>query len=89
MPPRHRNHKVLFANLGYARGIGGSLGDHARYAYRYIWCPRRTQREAITGLKRLIRREDPELCCLVEIDRGSVNSAFLNQMDQLVDETWR
>jgi endonuclease/exonuclease/phosphatase family metal-dependent hydrolase len=89
VPRHHRRHKVLFTNLGYARGIGGSLREHARYAYRYIWCPRGTQRDAIAGLKRLIRREDPEVCCLVEIDRGSVNSAFFNQMDHLVDGTWR
>ena len=83
-----RYHKVLFSNLGYARGIRGSTREHVLYAYRHVFCPKSTQLQAIAALKRLIREEDPEVCCLVEIDSGSVTSAFVNQIEHLVDDTY-
>lgn len=86
--PESTRYRIMLSNVGYARGIDGSLRSHVRHSYRYLYCPRRVQRRAIDQLKALIHEEDPDLCCLIEIDKGSVNTAFFNQMSVLVGPTY-
>jgi endonuclease/exonuclease/phosphatase family metal-dependent hydrolase len=78
--------KILFINLGYARGIGGRLSEHIRYAYRHFYCSPAIQRQSLDQLNRLIKEEEPDLCCFVEIDQGSFGSARFNQLKHLVSE---
>jgi endonuclease/exonuclease/phosphatase family metal-dependent hydrolase len=78
--------KILFMNLGYARGISGRLSEHLRYAYRHIYCPPAIQRQSLDQLNQLIKQVEPDLCCFVEIDQGSFGWARFNQIKHLVSK---
>lgn len=73
------------SNLGYARGIGGKISHHARYLHRHFYCTPTVQQRTLEQLGALISREDPDLCCFVEIDQGSFPSAGMNQLKALTD----
>jgi endonuclease/exonuclease/phosphatase family metal-dependent hydrolase len=80
--------KILLSNLGYARGINGSLVDHVRYAHRHVYCLPDVQKKSLRQLSKLIALEDPDICCFVEIDKGSFTSAGFNQLEELIDEKY-
>ena len=76
------------SNLGYLRGIDGRLVQHLLYAHRHFYCSIDTQKRALQQLIGLIEEENPDLCCFVEIDKGSSTSAHFNQMEMLVSEKY-
>jgi exonuclease III len=78
--------KILMSNLGYLRGIDGTLGQHFRYAHRHIYCSVATQKKSLKQLEKLIEREDPDICCFVEIDKGSSDLANFNQLEALISD---
>jgi hypothetical protein len=77
--------KILFLNLGYARGIGGRLSEHIRFAHRHFYCPATVQTQVLQKFNALIATERPDLCCIVEIDKGAPG-AMRNQIDALISE---
>ncbi len=79
--------KILFSNFGYARGIDGTLARHVLYMHRHVYASKAAQRKALCEMSEIILRQDPDICCFVEIDRGSFSSAGLNQLDALIDPT--
>ncbi|PZP57276.1 MAG: hypothetical protein DI586_00940 [Micavibrio aeruginosavorus] len=81
--------KILFSNLGYARGIDGSLWHHVSRAGRHLYCTVPPQQLALSQLKEVMNAEQPDLCCFVEIDKGAFHSSYLNQMEALRDESYR
>lgn len=81
-----RTYKILMSNLGYARGISGSLKHHLQYAHRHLYCPPNVQRKVLQQLSMLIEEHDPDLCCFAEIDRGSFPSANVNQLEALLGQ---
>ena len=74
---------ILMSNLAYARGIGGKISHHVRYLHRHFYCAPTVQHRALEQLGALVAREDPDLCCFVEIDQGSFPSAGMNQLKAL------
>jgi endonuclease/exonuclease/phosphatase family metal-dependent hydrolase len=76
--------RILFANLGYATGINGTLRQHIGKSFRHALQSRAMQNRVLVQFKAIIEKTDPDLCCIVELDQGSVHSAFLNQMQALV-----
>ena len=76
--------RILFANLGYATGINGSLRQHVGKAFRHALQSKAMQNRVLEQFKAILKDNDPDLACIVELDQGSVHSAFLNQMDALV-----
>ncbi|MBM3617027.1 MAG: hypothetical protein FJX23_00605 [Alphaproteobacteria bacterium] len=82
------NLRIFFGNLGYGRGIDGSLAAHIRYAHRHVYCPRNVQELVIRQVADIIEKEDPDICCFVEIDSGSPISSNFNQMTALVNEKY-
>lgn len=80
------SYKILFSNIGYARGISGSLQHHLRYAHRHVYCNPGVQKAVLHQLYQLIERQDPDLCCFVEIDQGCIHSANVNQLEALINE---
>ncbi len=80
---------ILMSNLGYLRGINGCLAHHFRYAYRHIYCSRGVQEACLRQVTRLIEQEWPDLCCFVEIDKGSSDLDNFNQMEALVSQYYR
>lgn len=80
--------RILFSNLGYARGINGQLTSHARHVYRHVFNSASHQTTILNKLKTLITETDPDLCCFVEIDQGSFASSRHNQIIDLLDEPY-
>ncbi len=74
---------ILLSNLGYARDIGGQISHHVRYLHRHFYCAPTVQQRALDQLSDLIARENPDLCCFVEIDQGSFPSGGVNQLKAL------
>ncbi|MDC7676711.1 endonuclease/exonuclease/phosphatase family protein [Asticcacaulis machinosus] len=75
--------KILFSNLGYATGISGSLYHHVTRAYRHLYQPPAQQRRVLAQFRQIMDIHTPDLCCLVEVDRGSLHSGFFNQIKAL------
>jgi endonuclease/exonuclease/phosphatase family metal-dependent hydrolase len=75
--------KILFSNLGYATGIDGTLGHHARKALRHAFQTKAMQHQVLLQFGAIIEQNDPDLCCLIEIDRGSAHSNAFNQIEAL------
>lgn len=82
-------YKILFSNIGYARGIDGSLAAHIRNIPYHLYMPVDIQRRVLAQLKDIILREDPDMACFVEIDRGSLYSARFNQLEAILDDNYR
>jgi endonuclease/exonuclease/phosphatase family metal-dependent hydrolase len=80
--------KVLFSNLGYATGINGALLQHVARSYRHVFQPMKLQRAVLSQFMEVVEREKPDLCCLIELDRGSMHSGFFNQMDALLSDAY-
>jgi endonuclease/exonuclease/phosphatase family metal-dependent hydrolase len=81
--------KILFSNIGYARGIDGSLWQYVKSIGRFFYCSPTIQQQVLEQMKSIIDHEQPDLCCFVEIDQGSVHSAYFNQMDALMDAEYK
>ncbi|MEJ0062257.1 MAG: endonuclease/exonuclease/phosphatase family protein [Alphaproteobacteria bacterium] len=81
--------KILFSNIGYAKGIGGTLLEHLTRLDRHIYTAPIVQKHALAQLKTIIDGENPDLCCFVEIDKGSFHSGYFNQIAPLMDEDYR
>jgi endonuclease/exonuclease/phosphatase family metal-dependent hydrolase len=80
--------KILFLNLGYARGLGGGLSEHVLWGYRHVYCPPEIQRQSLHRLNQFIKEEDPDLCCFVEIDQGAFGTGTFNQLDFLKNASY-
>ena len=80
--------KILFSNLGYARGIDGTLSQHVSRMYRHFYTGVTQQQQALSQFKNIITAEKPDICCIVEIDSGSWNTGFFNQMEHLLDSAY-
>jgi endonuclease/exonuclease/phosphatase family metal-dependent hydrolase len=81
-------YRVFFSNIGYARGIDGTLWQHIARAHRHIYSGLSMQQQVLGQLKTIIATENPDLCCLVEVDRGSFHSGCYNQMQSLLDDDY-
>jgi hypothetical protein len=80
--------KIYFSNLGYARGLNGCLKQHFLYGYRHIYCPLKIQQQSLAAFKQIIIEHNPDIGCIVEIDKGSLNTGYFNQMQYLSDERY-
>lgn len=78
--------RILFSNVGYAKGIDGSLKQHVMRATRHVSCPVPVQHQVLGQLKQIITLAQPDICCFVEIDSGSFSSRGLNHLTYLSDE---
>lgn len=75
--------KILFSNLGYATGINGTLRQHAGKALRHAFQTKPMQNKILAQFRAMIAQHKPDLCCVVEIDQGSLHSGYFNQMEAL------
>ncbi|MES2960767.1 MAG: endonuclease/exonuclease/phosphatase family protein [Pseudomonadota bacterium] len=71
--------RIFFGNIGYATGINGCLRHHLLYFHRHFYCPIGTQEKVLAQLNLLIEKENPDLCCFVEIDKEQNHLNFLAQ----------
>lgn len=82
------SYKILFSNIGYGRGIDGSLMGHLRRFHHHFYMPVDAQKQALSQLKNIILCENPDIACFVEIDRGSLYSARFNQLEMILDDVY-
>jgi len=82
-------YRILFSNIGYAKGIDGSLRHHVGMFNRHFYCALPVQEQVLAQIKATIDTEKPDLCCFVEIDGGSLHTARFNQIDALMDTEYR
>lgn len=80
--------KILLSNLGYARGINGCLAHHVRYAHRHVFCNHVVQGQALDQLAAIMQEEAPDICCFVEIDSGSFDTAHYDQLAHLLTDDY-
>lgn len=74
--------KILFLNAGYGMGFTKSKRQYVTNLWRYF-------KPGISSLKKialLIKRVNPEIIALAEIDSGSARSNFTNQVNFLKRE---
>lgn len=81
--------KILFSNIGYAKGIDGSLWQHVVMSGRHFYCPVPVQQQVLNQMRAIIDDTQPDICCFVEVDSGSFHSAGLNHIEALKDEAYR
>ena len=81
-------YRIFFSNVGYARAMDGDLKKHLIHAYRHVYCSLPVQRQVLSELKKLIDKEKPDLCCLLEVDSGSFHSRYLNHISLLINEEY-
>lgn len=81
-------YKILFSNIGYGRGIDGSLLAHLRRFHHHFYMPVDVQKQVLAQLKDIISSEEPDIACFVEIDRGSLYSARFNQLEMILDDVY-
>jgi endonuclease/exonuclease/phosphatase family metal-dependent hydrolase len=80
--------KILFSNIGYARGISGTLWEHISKFNRHVYCSTSVQRNSLSKLKAIIDAENPDLCCLLEIDQGGFHCDYFQQIYELMDDKY-
>ena len=80
--------KILMSNLGYARGIDGTLNHHIRFAHRHFYCSPHVQKQTLAQTAELIALHDPDICCFMEIDRGKETLPQSNQLEHLLTEKY-
>jgi len=78
--------RIVYANLGYSRAIDGSIGHHVRRVHHHLFTTERVQRRALAQVRERLDTLQPDLACFVEIDRGSFNNGFLDQVRLLADD---
>jgi endonuclease/exonuclease/phosphatase family metal-dependent hydrolase len=75
--------RILCTNLGYGRNIDGSFGQHVAGAWRHFYAPLSCQRDSLAFVREQIEKQAPHLSCFLEIDQGSLNNRFLDQLATL------
>jgi hypothetical protein len=63
--------KVLLLNLGYCSGLDGSFRDYALHGLRYLHTPERITADIEDALFQLLNREEPDVCCFLELHKKS------------------
>ncbi len=81
-------YRVFFSNIGYARGIDGTLLQHVKGFHRNFYTSRYHQEKVLSQVRDVIDCCHPDLCCFVEVDQGSWSSAYLNHLDHITDDDY-
>lgn len=76
-------HRILVSNLGYARDIDGTMLAHLRKSYRHLHTPPLLQKISLDTYKKIVEETNPDICCMIEIDTGSIASGGFDQFAYL------
>lgn len=76
-------YKILFSNIGYAKGIDGSLSQHLGRFHRHLHCPIPVQQQVMMQIRGLMGEHDPDLCCFVEIEHHPPELSRYSQLEAL------
>ena len=75
--------KILFYNLGYGRGITGSLASYVKKGSSVIYQKKQSQQKILDGVIQLVEQEAPDIFSYAEIALGSFRNQKLNQHEYL------
>lgn len=81
------SYKILFSNIGYAKGIDGSLVQHMRHLHRHVHCPIPVQKQVMMQIQSIMKQEQPDLCCFVEIEHHDQGRKY-SQVQALADDDY-
>jgi hypothetical protein len=84
-----KNFRIFFSNIGYAKGINGCLQHHLLYSYRHLYCPADIQKKVFNQINAVIEKEDPDLCCFVEIEQGMLEKIKYNEHNILLSGEYK
>lgn len=76
--------KIIFYNLGYGRGIDGSLLSYVKKSLRFIRQGIPSQVEVLDGVVGFVLREKPEVFAYTEVMTGSFRNSYFDQHKYLV-----
>lgn len=76
------------SNLGYLRGINGTLTHHILFAHRHIYCSDRVQGQVFQQIMAVIKQEQPDLCCFVEIEQTTFHRGIIRLMADITTEPY-
>ncbi|MBI2638465.1 hypothetical protein HYW83_02640 [Candidatus Peregrinibacteria bacterium] len=63
-----KSFKILLFNISYCLGFDGSIWQYVLHFYRYFFCSKKIQRRVLNELALLMKKTNPDLCCLIEIE---------------------
>lgn len=63
--------KLLLLNLGYCSGLDGSMHDYVFHGPRYLHTPSRIAAAVESAVMQLVRTEEPDICCFLEMHKKS------------------
>lgn len=61
--------RILLYNVGYSTELDGSIRNYVLRFYRYLYTPRTIIRRVRQTIYHLLQREQPDVCCFVEVHR--------------------
>lgn len=71
--------KILFWNIGYARGINGSPFDYIKKIYRLFYLSKKIQKQTLDEILDIVSTEKPDLFTYAEISIGAFNRCNFDQ----------
>jgi len=71
--------KIMFYNIAYGTGLNGSWKQYICQSWRFIWLPLK----AMKDMTEAIKKENPDVLCLAEVDSGSFRNRFRCQAKYL------
>lgn len=75
--------RILFSNLGYAKGIDGTLWQHITRAGRHLYCPIPVQMDVLDKVRSMLIQQRPDIACFVEVDQGSLHTGYLDHLSHI------
>jgi endonuclease/exonuclease/phosphatase family metal-dependent hydrolase len=78
--------KVIFYNLGYARGISGSMKSHVQFAHRFVYQSVTSQITVMDIVSKMITQEQPDVFAYAEVGLGSPRTNNFNQHTYLKEQ---
>jgi len=76
--------KILFYNLGYGRGIDGSLVSYCKHLHRFIYQSAGSQKKVIDAAAEIVVKEKPDVFAYAEVGLGATRTGNFNQHSHLV-----
>ncbi len=76
------------SNLGYLRGISGSLTQHILFAHRHFYCSANVQEKVWRQLIEVIGREQPDLCCFIEIEQAAFHKTNFDSLEDAAGQSY-
>ncbi len=69
----------MFYNIAYGTGMNGSWKRYISESWRFFWLPF----NYLKGIVETLKKENPDVLCLVEVDSGSFRNRFRCQAKHL------